>query len=77
MTEQIVFITSDYITLGQLLKNEAIIGSGGMAKWYLMETEVLVNNEIEQRRGRKLYSGDQIVIPNENYRAIIQSENVD
>ena len=75
MTEQTVFITSDYITLGQLLKNEAIIGSGGMAKWYLMETEVFVNNELEQRRGRKLYSGDTVHIPSEKFQIIIQLKN--
>lgn len=55
-------IQSDYITLGQLLKQIDIIQSGGMAKWFLQENKVMVNGEEEMRRGRKLYVGDRISI---------------
>ena len=48
------------MTLGQFLKHIDVISSGGQAKWFLQENDVLVNNEHENRRGRKLYSGDQI-----------------
>lgn len=51
---KIVQIEGPFITLGQLLKEESIIASGGAAKWFLRENEVLVNDEIDQRRGRKL-----------------------
>ncbi|CAM4319076.1 S4 domain-containing protein YaaA [Lacicoccus alkaliphilus] len=51
-------IFSDIITLGQFLKHEGIIGSGGEAKWFLSENEVLLNHEIESRRGKKLQHGD-------------------
>ena len=34
-----------------------------MAKWFLSENEVLINGEQDQRRGRKLRSGDKIEIP--------------
>ncbi|WP_257351700.1 S4 domain-containing protein YaaA [Pseudalkalibacillus decolorationis] len=56
-------ITTEYITLGQLLKQADVIQSGGMVKWYLAEHEVFVNEELEQRRGKKLYEGDTITIP--------------
>lgn len=56
-------ITSDYITLGQLLKMTNAISSGGMAKWFLEEHVVYVNGEVEQRRGKKLHNGDIINIP--------------
>lgn len=56
-------IDTDYITLGQFLKLAEVIQSGGMAKWFLSEYEVFVNNEQDQRRGRKLYAGDQVNIP--------------
>lgn len=46
-----VFIDSPYITLGQLLKEESIIASGGQAKWFLRETAVNVNDEPDNRRG--------------------------
>lgn len=46
------------ITLGQFLKHEGIIGSGGEAKIFLREMPVLLNNEPENRRGKKLFHGD-------------------
>ena len=33
-------INTPFITLGQLLKEEGIIGTGGQAKWYLREHTV-------------------------------------
>lgn len=57
-----VSIKTEYITLGQLLKQTDVISSGGMAKHFLQEYDVFVNDERETRRGRKLYVGDRIVI---------------
>jgi len=62
-----VKITTEYITLQQLLKMENIISSGGAAKYYLVENEVYVNGELEQRRGRKLYSKDQIKVGKDEF----------
>ncbi|MCF6410705.1 S4 domain-containing protein YaaA [Pseudalkalibacillus salsuginis] len=56
-------ITTEFITLGQLLKQADVIQSGGMVKWYLAEHDVFVNDVLEQRRGRKLYEGDTVSIP--------------
>lgn len=58
-----VKITTEFITLQQLLKTTDVIQSGGMVKWYLAEHEVLVNGEHETRRGKKLYAGDVVSIP--------------
>lgn len=57
-----VVINTEYITLGQLLKMENIIETGGLAKVFLSETEVLVNGIKEQRRGKKLFPGDIVNI---------------
>lgn len=59
----ILNINSEFITLGQLLKMTNTISSGGMAKWFLEEHIVYVNDEKEQRRGKKLRHGDVIEIP--------------
>lgn len=75
MEKNIVKISSDYITLGQLLKIQSIISSGGMAKWYLSEFPVKVNNEPEQRRGKKLYRGDIIYFINEDIEVTIVEKN--
>ena len=55
-------ITTTYITLGQFLKLANIFDSGGMIKSYIRETGVLVNDEREYRRGRKLYPNDVVKI---------------
>lgn len=59
-------ISTPYITLGQFLKFADLISSGGETKFFLTENDVRVNNEIEVRRGRKLYPGDQITVGNKD-----------
>ncbi|WP_407272312.1 S4 domain-containing protein YaaA [Radiobacillus sp. PE A8.2] len=61
MNEKIL-IHTDYIPLGQFLKLANVIDSGGMVKIFLAEYPVYVNGELENRRGRKLYPGDNIEI---------------
>lgn len=63
MTPETVQIDDQYITLAQFLKYINIIGSGGEAKLFLADIEVLYNGEIEKRRGKKLYHDDVIDIP--------------
>lgn len=60
-------IITEYITLGQFLKFAAIISNGSEAKFYLNDHDVYVNDEKEDRRGRKLYPGYKIKIENEEY----------
>lgn len=62
-----VKISTDYITLGQFLKFVGIIDSGFVAKIYLSENFVIVNGEKENRRGRKLYPGYEILVENQNF----------
>lgn len=58
---EIIKLSEEYITLGQFLKLSRIIVSGSEAKYYLNTHEIFVNGEPEQRRGRKLYPGDEII----------------
>lgn len=60
-------INGDYIELGKLLKMVNVISSGGEAKYYLQDNEVLVNGELENRRGKKLYPGDVVKVEDEEY----------
>ena len=55
-----VKIHTDYITLGQLLKVANVIKSGAFAKIFLIENQVYVNEELETRRGRKIYPGFKV-----------------
>lgn len=62
-----IYIYSDFITLGQFLKLANIISSGGEAKIYLLNNIITINNEIDNRRGRKLYPGDKLSIQDKNF----------
>ena len=62
-----VKISTEYITLGQFLKFVGIIDSGFVAKIYLSENFVVVNGENENRRGRKLYPGYEILVENQKF----------
>lgn len=70
-----VYIETEFMTLSQLLKYTGAIGTGGQAKWYLSEFAVYVDNELETRRGRKLYPGQTIDIPDEGTFVIAQSDD--
>jgi len=65
-----ILIKTEYITLGQLLKYVSIVGSGGEVKFYLQNHEILLNNEPENRRGKKIYPGDQVLIKSVVYQII-------
>lgn len=62
-----VSIHTEYIELQNVLKLNGIIYTGGEAKIFLKENEVFVNGILENRRGRKLYAGDQVKIADEIY----------
>lgn len=62
------------ITLGQALKAANLVGSGGEAKLLIQEELVLVNGEVETRRGRRLAAGD--VVELETYDGLERLEVV-
>ena len=72
---KVIKIQSEVITLGQILKAEAFIGSGGEAKFFLWENDVFVNQEKRTERGKKLYDGDVVKIKNVVYRIIYDPKN--
>lgn len=62
-----VRISSPYVTLGQFLKMTDWIESGGQAKFAVKELKITVNGEKEDRRGRKLFPSDTVVIEGKEY----------
>lgn len=60
-------ISGDHITLGQFLKEESIVSSGGQVKFYLKDNPVTLNGEAEDRRGKKIYPGDKLVVAGQEY----------
>lgn len=55
------------IKLDQFLKFQNLVGSGGEAKTLIQEGLVMVNDEVEIRRGRKLVAGDRITIDGQTW----------
>jgi ribosome-associated protein len=53
------------LSLGQALKAANVVGSGGEAKVLIQTGEVVVNGEVETRRGRRLQKGDVVEVGNE------------
>ncbi len=57
-----------YIKLDQFLKWQGIAQTGGEAKIIIKEGNVIVNNSLETRRGRKLRTGDLVNVDGQKYR---------
>ena len=60
-------IRDDFIKLGQALKLAGMVETGLDAKLFIQDGDVKVNGEVELRRGRKLYKGDQIEFDGEEF----------
>ncbi|MEN8135853.1 MAG: RNA-binding S4 domain-containing protein [Thermodesulfobacteriota bacterium] len=55
-------ISGKVIRLGQFLKMAVLVETGGEAKARIQDGEVLLNNEVETRRGRQLRHLDIVEI---------------
>lgn len=53
-------IRTESIRLGQFLKLSNLVDSGSDAKFLLAGGDVVVNGEVETRRGRQLRPGDTV-----------------
>lgn len=65
---QIIKLREEFIKLGQALKAVGFVESGVEAKDVIQNGLVLVNGEIDTRRGRKLYDGDIVVFDGEEIK---------
>ena len=57
---EIIKLRDEFIKLGQALKAAGLVESGVDAKEVIVQGLVVVIGEIETRRGRKLYDGDEV-----------------
>ncbi len=62
-----------FIKLSQFLKLNNLVQSGGEAKHLIQAGQVWVNDEIELRRGRKLYAGDRVTFAGQTYNVVSTS----
>ncbi|PSB09882.1 RNA-binding protein [Pleurocapsa sp. CCALA 161] len=57
-----------HIKLDQFLKWQGIAQTGGEAKIIIKQGIVMVNEETELRRGRKLVTGDRVTVAGTTHR---------
>ena len=62
-----VKISTEFIKLDQFLKWLAIVDSGSQAKQVILDGRVKVNDEVETRRGRKIYPEYKVEIFGKTY----------
>lgn len=62
---EIIYLRDEFIKLGQALKAAGLVESGVEAKEVIQDAKVLVNGEVDTRRGRKLYEGDVVSFENQ------------
>lgn len=60
-------ITGNMIRLGQFLKRADAVDQGSDVKQLLATESVLVNGEVEHRRGRQLTDGDSVEVAQTAY----------
>lgn len=65
---EVVKLRDEFIKLGQALKAAGLVDSGVVAKEVIQNGEVAVNGEIDTRRGRKLYPGDEVSYDNKTIK---------
>ena len=67
---EVIKLREEFIKLGQALKAVGLVESGVEAKEVIQNGLVLVNGEIDTRRGRKLYGGDVVEFDGEEIRIV-------
>lgn len=67
---EVIKIRDEFIKLGQALKAANLVEDGVEAKYVIQDGEVLVNGEVDTRRGRKLYDGDVISFHGEEIKIV-------
>ena len=65
-----VYIRDESIRLGQFLKLANLVESGAEAKPVIADGAVLVNGEVETRRGRQLAKGDVVTLGPQSARVV-------
>ncbi len=63
-------IDGDMIRLGQFLKLADLIDTGGEGKILIASGDVIVNGEVDTRRGRQLHPGDVVEVLGRRARVV-------
>ncbi len=70
MAKREISIKTEYIKLDALLKFSGLADTGGEAKILIQDGQVLVNGEVCTMRGKKIRSGDNVRIGEEEVTVV-------
>ena len=59
-------LRGEHVTLAQAVKAAGFADTGGQAKHLVREGTITVNDQVETRPGRKLFSGDRFGVRGES-----------
>lgn len=65
-----IIVKTEFIKLDSFLKWAGAVSLGSEAKAYILDGQVMVNGEVELRRGKKIYPGDTVAFNGETYTAV-------
>lgn len=63
-------IKTEFIKLDQFLKFANLVYTGGDAKGFIQDGQVLVNGEVCTMRGKKLRDGDTVTFNGESFKVV-------
>lgn len=63
-------IRDEFIRLGQAMKLAGLLQTGSDIKYTIIDGNVEVNGQVEDRRGRKLYKGDVFHYAGQDYKIV-------
>jgi len=67
---EIYELDSDYIPLCDLLKTCGVCDTGGMAKHFIAEGNVLVDGQVELRKTAKMRAGQVVLFAGQTVRVV-------
>ena len=65
---EVIHLRDDFIKLGQALKAAGLVESGVDAKLVIQDGQVIVNGQVDLRRGKKLIAGDIVEFAGETIK---------
>lgn len=74
MTEEIIYIHTEYIQLDQLLKYANVLGTGGQIKVLLEEDMIRLDGQVVKEKRKKIYPSQRVTIGDE-LELVVQRED--
>ena len=65
-------LSKEPVELFKILKFEALVSSGGEAKFFISDGQVKLNGQVETQKRKKIVAGDVIEFAGEEFKLILK-----